>query len=91
MDVVRLHHHSSVSAKIFPIPRISRFASISRCWATSGSSSTANNKNEEGPIKDLSQQGSANAPIPRHEQGIPPRKLSLYEYIKILVGTVGRG
>ena len=91
MDVVRLHHHSSVSAKIFPIFPISPFASISRCWATSGSSSTANNKNEEGPIKDLSQQGSANAPIPRHEQGIPPRKLSLYEYIKILEGTVARG
>lgn len=93
MDVVRLHHYSSVSAKIFSFSRISRFDFISRCWATSSSSSAANNKNEEGPIKDFRQQGSApvSAKTPSDEHKISPPKLSLYEYVKILEGTLARG
>lgn len=93
MDVVRLHHYSPVSAKIFSFSRISRFDFISRCWATSSSSSAANNKNEEGPIKDFRQQGSApvSAKTPSDEHKISPPKLSLYEYVKILEGTLARG
>lgn len=88
MDVLGLHHHSSVSGKIFPIFRISRFAFISRCWATSSSSSTANNKGEDGPSESL--QESAKGPRDEHDIP-PPEKLSLYEYVKILEGTLARG
>lgn len=88
MDVLGLHHHSSASGKIFPIFRISRFAFISRCWATSSSSSTANNKGEDGPSESL--QESAKGPRDEHDIP-PPEKLSLYEYVKILEGTLARG
>ena len=90
MDVLRLHHHSSVSGKIFPIFRISRLAFISRCWATSSSSSTVNNRDEEGPSeslqKDFHQQRSA-----KEHEIPPPKKLSLYEYVKVLETTLARG
>lgn len=89
MDVFRLHHNSVVSGKIFPIFRISRFTcSKNRCCATTSSSSTVNNKDEEGPIKSL-QKGSAKAPKDEHEIP-PPKNLSLYEYVKVLEGTLAR-
>ena len=90
MAVFRLHHHSSVSGKFRPIFRISRYAcSINRCCATSTSSSAADNKNEEVPIESP-QQVSVKAP--KDEREIPPpKKLSLYEYVKILEGSLARG
>ena len=94
MDVFRLHHYSVVSGKIFPIFRISRFTcSKNRCCATTSSSSTVNNEDEERPIeslqKDFRQQGSAKAPKDENEIP-PPKKLSLYKYVKVLEGTLAR-